>query len=383
MAIGNEIFNQSIVIDNGSGMIKAGYAGDDFAKIHHSNIIGMPKYEKIKYIPSDIGEKDQFVGNEAQKRRGLLKLEYPLHNGTVENWDSLEIIWQEIFKGLSVSNSKEHPVLITEAPLNARKNRKEMVEILFENFNCPAVYVALPPVLSLYATGKTTGVVLDSGDTVTSIVPVYDGFAVPGSLKRMNIAGRNITKVLQRELMKDGYLLNSSGEFEVVRNLKERLGRVSANSLDLKSSLLHMQTETGKQEFRLPDGKIIHVGANSIHKSTEILFQPQIIGSEEYGIHHQLNDAILKTDVDLRAQLFENIVLAGGSTMYRNFGARVLKELHALDTDVKLKMYASPGRKTSAFIGGSILASLSTFKNLLITKSQYKEDNSCIYDKFI
>ncbi|VEU23262.1 DEKNAAC104385 [Brettanomyces naardenensis] len=384
------IYNQPVVIDNGSGMIKAGFAGDERPKINYSSILGTPKYTKV--MPSSISEDDTFIGNKAQNIRGLLKLRYPMSKGIVENWSDMEQVWNQVISELDCK-ADEHPLSITEQPLNPRSNRTKMCEVLFDTFNFPALHIAMPAVLSLYSTGRTTGVVIDSGDGVSTAVPVFEGFAIPGSIKRINLGGRDVTERLQIELMRSGYIMSSSSEFEIVRSLKERLGFVSEEVGKSRNGLVSsgrsrisdflMYDSTAKvKPFKLPDGKIIKVSESCLSGPCEVLFQPESLGFEETPIHEALYYAIMKTDADLRSRLFENIVLSGGSTLFRNFGTRLLRELHKLDEQLKLKIYASPDRKVSCFVGGSILASLSTFRNIWVSKASYQEDPYCIHHKF-
>ncbi|QPG75766.1 hypothetical protein FOA43_003126 [Brettanomyces nanus] len=380
------IYNQPIVIDNGSGMIKSGFAGDERPKINYSNIIGRPKYTKV--MPSSISEQDTFIGSKAQKLRGLLRLKYPMSHGIVENWSDMEQVWNQVISDLDCK-PEEHPLSITEQPLNPRSNRTKMCEVLFETFNFPVLHVAMPAVLSLYSTGRTTGVVVDSGDGVTSIVPVYEGFAIPGSIKRINLGGRDITKRLQIELMRSGYSLTSSSEFEIVRSMKERLGFVAPELQSLHmggrsliSEYLMYDSTADVKSFKLPDNKVIKMSESCLSRPCEVMFQPESSGFEETSIQDALYYAIMQTDADLRSKLFQNIVLSGGSTLFKNFGTRLLREMQRLDTEAKLKIYASADRKVSCFVGGSILASLSTFKNIWVTKSMYQEDPYCIHHKF-
>lgn len=394
MSSKDELFNQPIVLDNGSGMIRCGFSGDNLPRVCYSNIVGRPKYHKIDYLPSDINIDDTFVGNQAQLRRGLLKLTYPMEHGTVYDWNALETIWQQVLLHDLVGSSshyncagsdldsnntgfslKEHTILITEHPFSNRRQREKMCEILFESFGIGAINVAMPSVLALYSTGRTTGVVVDVGDGVSCIAPVFDGFALPGSIRRIDIAGRDITKQLQLQIMKDGYSMNSSSEFEILRNMKERIGFVNYKI----SNSIHDDTF---QNFQLPDGKTLKVRNTSLSKSCEILFQPESFGYEEPKIHEALYNSVLRTDADLRKKLFETIILSGGSTMFKNFGSRLLHELREIDPEINLKVHASPERKNSCFIGGSILSSLSTFNNIAVSKRQFMEDPKSVHDKY-
>uniref|UniRef100_A0A3B3T100 Actin related protein 1B n=1 Tax=Paramormyrops kingsleyae TaxID=1676925 RepID=A0A3B3T100_9TELE len=302
------IANQPVVIDNGSGVIKAGFAGDQIPKYCFPNYVGRPKHVRVM---AGALEGDLFIGPKAEEHRGLLSVRYPMEHGIVKDWNDMERIWQYVYSKEQLQTfSEEHPVLLTEAPLNPSKNRERAAEVFFETFNVPALFISMQAVLSLYATGRTTGVVLDAGDGVTHAVPIYEGFAIPHSIMRVDIAGRDVSRYLRLLLRKEGYDFHTSAEFEVVRTIKERACYLSLNPQ--KDETL----ETEKAQYTLPDGSALDIGPARF-RAPELLFRPDLIGDESEGIHEVLAFAIQKSDLDLRRTLFSNIVLSGGSTLLK------------------------------------------------------------------
>lgn len=362
------IANQPIVIDNGSGVIKAGFAGDQIPKYHFPNYVGRPKHIRVM---AGALEGDIFIGPKAEEHRGLLNIKYPMEHGVVRDWNDMERIWQYIYsKDQLQTFSEEHPVLLTEAPLNPRRNREKSAEIFFETFNVPALFISMQAVLSLYASGRTTGVVLDSGDGVSHSVPIYEGFAMPHSIMRTDIAGRDVTAYLRLLLRKEGFNFHSSSELEIVRTIKERTCYLAINPQKEES------LEGERMQYVLPDGSMLEVGPARF-RAPELLFRPDLVGEECEGIHEVLAFAIQKSDMDLRRILYSNIVLSGGSTLFKGFGDRLLSEVKKIaPKDIKIRISAPPERLYSTWFGGSILASLDTFKKMWVSKKEYDDEGS-------
>merc|ERR1719373_299073 len=321
-------------------------------------------------------KKSIYCGKEAMDNKGLLKLRYPTRHGIVEDWNSMTQLWQHVYAENGI-NSSEHPVLLTEASLNPHKNRKKMAEVFFERMNVPSLNICQQAILSLYASGRDTGLVVDSGHGVTHCVPVVEGFALKHAITRMDVAGADVTEYLNILLKKDGINFHTSAEMEVVREIKERCCRVAmvGNKVDDQD-----EDQLGSV-YKLPDGNQIRI-LKPKWQAAEILFDPSHIGLEYGGVQDLIDTSITKSDIDLRRSLYGGIVLSGGSTMFQGFGDRLLYELRKLAQqkrqEVKIRIFAPSERKISTWVGGSILAGLNVFKDLWITRREWTEMGSSV-----
>eukprot|EP01083_Nonionella_stella_P111795 328216_1 len=391
---------QTVVIDNGSGWVKAGLSGDDAPRAVFPPIVGRPRHAGV--MAADMGRMC-YVGEEAQSQRGILSLNYPIHCGIVTRWDDMEKIWHHAFYKLGIQ-PEEHAVMLSEEPLNPPAPREKSTQIMFEAFNVPAFYIAVDSVLSLYASGRDNGVVVDSGDRFTDVVPIYEGYALKYGVKRMHLTGRDLTDYLMRILTDRGYSFTTSAEREIVRDIKEKLGFV-AEDFDAEIS------DSVEKNYELPDGQVIAIG-NERFRCSEVLFKPYLIGKESDGLPMLIKKSICNVDPELRNQLFGNIVLSGGNTMFPGIEQRLSKDLTkialyknlvdgywrkysqnrqcgdivnvvydycGIDDDArkyqveKINIIAPPERKYSVWIGGSIFASLSDFPSHSISMADYRE----------
>uniref|UniRef100_A0A6U0STM8 Actin n=1 Tax=Eucampia antarctica TaxID=49252 RepID=A0A6U0STM8_9STRA len=383
------LLNQPIVMDVGTCTTKAGFAGGSKPKVNIGTKVGRAKHVRI--MPGGALEQEQnssvFVGTKLDDHRGAFLLDYPMDKGCVKDnnagWESMERIWEHVY-GKACLNAKmeDHPVLLTECPLNPKTHRERMAEVFFETFRAPALCLAPPAVLSLYASGRTTGVVLDVGEGVAHCIPVYEGYALPHSITRSNVAGRDVTDYLQLLLRRgSGLHLTTTAERDLCQTIKEQACYLSTTATSNNNNNSNSNVEEGVADvpYQLPDGQTINLTHQERSKAPEILFDPFLMGSEEMGVADLVSSAIAKSDLDLRTTLYSQIVLAGGSTHTPGFGDRFLAELRSrAPAHTRIRISAPPERIHSAWAGGSILASLSTFKHMWVTAAEYEEHGNRI-----
>ncbi|RUS20313.1 actin family, partial [Endogone sp. FLAS-F59071] len=349
----------AIVIDNGTSLCKAGLAGDDSPRALFHSVVGRVRSQQL--MAGRSGSKQSYVGEEALSNRGILNLSYPVDRGVVTNWDDMEKIWNHVYEELDVV-SEDRPVLMTEPPFNPNSNREKMTQIMFETFNAPAFHTSLEAVLTLYGSGRTTGVVLDSGEGVTHAVPVYLGYSLQYAIQCFNVAGGDLSEYLGRILGERGRSLSSPAEREIARDIKEKLCYVA---LDFDQEILTAGSSNPDVPYELPDGQVIIVGSERF-RAPEALFRPSLLGLESArGVHETIHAAINRCDPELHGALYHHIVLSGGTTFLPGMEERVQNEITKLaPNNVKIRIVASEERKCAAWLGGSALAALSSFRQM-------------------
>ncbi|KAK9893928.1 Actin/actin-like protein [Cystobasidium minutum MCA 4210] len=384
-----------IVLDQGTGFVKVGYAGQNFPEHTFPSIVGRPilrteeRSLSAASLPTDLG--DIVVGDEAAKYRSLLQVTHPLEHGIIKNWEDMMELWNYTFFDKLRTDTRGRKILLTEPPMNPLKNRERMCQIMFESYGFEGVFVAIQAVLTLYAQGLSTGVVIDSGDGVTHIVPVYDGHAFPHLTKRLDVAGRDVTRYLIKLLLLRGYAFNRTADFETVRQIKEKLCYVSYD-LELDKKLAE-ETTVLSESYTLPDGREIRVGAER-YEAPECMFQPNLVDVEQPGMAELLFNTVQAAPVDVRSDLYRHVVLSGGSSMYPGLPSRLEKEMKQLYLTrvlggdpsrlgkFKVGVDAHPTRKNMVFVGGAVLAdTLAKNASFWVTKQEWEEEGVRALDK--
>jgi actin len=315
----------------------------------------------------------------------------------VTNWDDMKKIWHHTFYNELHVAPEEHAVLLTESPLNPKTNREKTTQIMFETFNTPAMYLAGQGVLAMYASARATGLSIDSGAGSTTVVPVYEDYAITHAVRQsVSNCGENVTADLMKRLATRGYAFTTSADRETVRDIKEKLCYLASNCNTEKCV---------EREYELPDGQVIKVGSEQ-YQIPEMIFNSKkpldwgieplllmgrkdrnsplsalpldvlkmVVGKlRDDGIVTMIRDSIELCDRELWRELYRNILLSGGNTLFPGIAERLSNELSKQSGGLPVKVIASPERKYSVWIGGSILASLSTFQQMWVSKEEYDE----------
>lgn len=361
-----------IVIDNGSGYIKAGWSGEDSPRVVVPSIVG-------KVTPPEPGKPTTSVfGNSLNLKNPASAFSFPIERGVLKDnkkdLEDMKDLWYHILRNeLNQQDLSNTNVLITDAILNSRDNKTLIAQIFFENFGVNSLGIMPAPVLSLFATGRARGVVVESGEALTSIVPIFEGFALPHTVTTMNIAGQDITKYILKKLEHQV----QPRQFAVARGIKDQMTVVA---YDYREALTGADLLPEDQAlYELPSGEIISVNKDIRLKASEILFSPELVDSDSPNIQSLTVESINRCDRDLISDIYSNIVVSGGTSMMKGFPERLEKEVkQIMSRDImasEIQFYADSFRQHGAWIGGSMLASMSTFPQYMVmTKAQWETD---------
>ena len=357
----------ALVLDNGSGTTKAGFAGDDAPRSVFPSKVGHPRMPGIMV---GLEEREIYAGEEANAKRGVLNIHQPIQRRKVVDWEAMEMLWNHtLYTELKIP-PEDHAILLSEPPKNAKEARERTTKIMFEFFNVPCFYLSNQAVLALCSSGHTTGLVVDCGEGAAHTVPIHEGYAISHAVEEVHMAGFDLTQYLQQLLAKKGHSeLLGTGAAEFVQQIKERNCQVA---VDYDTALKEASEMPGyEKKETLPDGKQITLGTECF-KVGEALFQPSLAGKDLNGIHKHANESIKKCDEHIKEALYANVLLSGGSTMFPNMGERLKREIRE-EAKKNISYIAPMERKYSTWIGGSIIASLSTFQVMWMTKAEYLE----------
>lgn len=367
-----EKIGKPIIIDTGSRICRVGFSGDKNPKTVLTTVVGKPRMD----LSVDDGTlEDMYIGEEALARSGLLTLTYPIDRGVVQDWDMIEDIWHHAFFSILEVKPSEHFVLLTEVPLSPKATRERTAAIMFETFHVLGIYITSAAVLALYEAGGVTGCVLDCGDGSAYAVAIFKGYPLPHALERLNLGGRDVTKCLMK-LINDDHDADplTNVDFEALNTWKEEMCYVA---LDFDEEMKMSSSSSLHKNLVLPKrpGKQLVVGSERF-RAPEILFTP-VLSNDQIdcpGIHRLVVKTITNCPIDVRKELYNNIVICGGSTLTPGFVERLEKEITVLSPELSsVRVEALENRWHSGWAGGAVLTDISHFQEHWVTWSDYTE----------
>lgn len=360
--------NEAIVFDNGSNLFKYGFAGDDSPLASIPTLIG---YNENK---DNFEEKiEKYIGNNAVLHRDTINIKSPIVQGKIVDWEAMENLWENIL--FNEMNDFEHvklPVLLTAPSKGWKKGRMKMVQTMFEKFELPGCAIFSQSLLSLFSTGNVTGLAVEFGAGKTSVVPCYEGNIIPYAVNQIPVGGNDATTYLQQLLKTRCDVELDSSQFIVAQDIKEKTSYL----LNYEGNNPSYVTITD-EVYELPDGQIVTIDKSCRQECGEILFKPNLlpnIPKDTPGLIDIINDSINKCDRTLANEVLQNIALSGGGSMMPGLPERFEGELSNRLPSKKFKTIVDPHRNNAAWIGGSMLASIDTFKTFMITKAEYADE---------
>ena len=386
---------QICVLDSGGWSTKVGFAGEVMPRSTFPTMVGQPRNQGVTM---STGMKECFVGHKCVDMRGILSTASPIKDGVVENWADMERLWAAtIFDELHIQPDC-NAFLVSESaiqPLVAKDARERTAELFFEGFAAEGLYLAASAVLSLYASGLTTGMVVDSGSDLTLTVPVHEGYTLTRQITTSKVAGAAVTRYLIQMLAEKGYDFTTPDEVDIATRIKETMGFVSGGGGGSTSP--SDQTDV----YMLPDGTELKLGQER-SKCAQYLFdfgladdtsQPYqlvtetdeaIDSSVNVGISSLLYSSITQCESYLRPTFLNHVVMAGGTTLFDGARERLYKDLYTLYREAhptenvaeiirEGAVKGNPNRAISAWIGGSMLGMLSMFPHMLVQRGEYND----------
>lgn len=399
----------AVVVDNGTGYSKIGYAANVQPQCIIPSCIAVKEYGKIgnresRRLGTGLDDLNFFIGDEAIEVDGKneYSLKWPIRHGIIEDWDLMQRYMEQVIFKVLRAEPEDHYFLMTEPPLNTPENREYLAEIMFETFNIPGLYIAMQATLALIASwgskkdGKRslTGTVIDSGDGVTHIIPVVDGYVVGSCIKHIPIAGRDITSFIQQLLRERETGIPPELSMEVAKKIKESYCYVCQ---DINKEFVKYDSDPQKwlsvkdvtKHPKYPP-VTVDVGYERF-LGPEVFFHPEFV-NQDYtkSISSVVEDVIQNSPIDSRRGLYGNIVLSGGSSMFKNLDKRIQRDIQGIvDARLKLTEELTGGRmrptpievnvvshkmqRYAVWFGGSLLASTPEFYTACHTRAQYEE----------
>ncbi len=353
---------RGIVLDIGSWTARAGLSGSSAPEQVFSAVVGRPLHVAV----SD--STPAYCGRDALDRKAFLSLKSPLIGGNVSNWDDMEKLWSFAMEGALRLRPEEHCVIVTERPGTPKEQRDRSTHLFFEKFRVEGYYSMPSTLSSLFARGLTAGCVIDSGESGTHIQCINNGYTIAESLVALDVGGRTLTEYMAKMLFDRGFHVS---DHSAAVAIKEKYSFVSSQlEADMNESINKL---TFTKSFTLPDGQSVALNSERF-VCPEALFSPNFVGSKSPGIHVAVKQSIGKCGEEMRSKLYQNIVLSGGNTLFRRITDRLHREIsNIVPSESSVTIQGQLDRVHYTWLGASVFSSLSTFRDMWISKQEYEE----------
>ena len=353
-----------VIFDIGSSNFRVGYAGEETPRKVFRNAVSHRKYP-IAITTGAIS--DTYIDDSDVLKSGALTLSWPVHHGIIKNWDDFEKVLSYGVRSVKVQ-MEEHPCLVCTSPVSDVKQKQKLAEIFLETFYVPSILYQPTDALSLLAYKKKTGLVVESGEGLTTISAFVDGYKQVFASRSVRVGGRSVTAYLL-EKIRDDKLTGATG-WTVAEEIKEKYCYVP---MEYASEIKEAKAGKLNMELRMPNGTLKVIGPERI-KVGDFLFRPRIWGLQSEGIHELATQAIRRTKLDVRDKIWDSIVLAGGNTLMNGFVERFKHEMEKVKPEgVTVNVLASEDRENAAFLGASFVAGMPSFAHISITREAYEE----------
>lgn len=355
----------TIVIDNGSYLCQAGLSWDKTCRSVFPAVVG----RQLRGLPEDSQRPiETFVGDRARAYREVLALRCPIQHGVIQHWDDMEILWNFIFDSELRISSKNRDVLLTEHVFNPKKVREKMVEVMFEKFRTSGVFVHVEGVLAALASGRESAMTVGIGKEIIQVLPVINGNFIKDAGFKAELGGSDITELLGKMLSQKGYSLLPE---ETINDMKHALCYIA---VDYENEIIQSEKlATDEERFELPDGRMFKVGKEKFI-APEVLFNPKLSEKHIIPLPEAVKASIDKCESSVHETLYSNIIMHGSSTMFKNMDKRLNKELNALTSSgSQVKVIRPPEARSSVWLGGSVVAEVSSFQDSKVTRQEYDE----------
>ncbi|MFX0071427.1 MAG: zinc ribbon domain-containing protein [Candidatus Hermodarchaeota archaeon] len=307
-----------IIIDIGSAYVKVGFAGEPGPRFVFPCITGTEKYKSVMV---DVGARAVYVGNDAMKMRGVLKVKYPIQRGAIMDWDEYYEILNYIFYTLlRIENLTNYPVIYVEHPFVPKETKEYIARVLFETHRINSLIMMQSALLSSFSVGLTTSIVVESGDGVTWIVPVINGQIFYQAVQKLSLGGSDVNHNLKSLLMREGINIESSAAEEIIKEIKEKNCFFVLDPNNPPKAI-------EKFLYPMPDGSVKEIPNNIFFEAPEVMFQPTMLGYNIMNIPQAMIYSLQMISNEYWAELLNHIVLSGGNLSYSGFDERLKREL--------------------------------------------------------